>query len=442
VSADFPLRRLYDALPYLVDESVGVIQSVEELRPEAGAPQFFHIWARSCNVAAFSRFENFRLGGGAAVDRGRALGKAVGESIERYCSALFAIDELPLTSYADAEFPCVAPGEFALNSEHQYASPGFLVVPFTEDTPIRWAPAVDIRSRSVCWVPAAMVFVPYHYQQGTGDSPIVQPISTGLAAHCSVAEAAVTGLCEVIERDAFTITWQARMSRAQVRLDTLPDELRDIVARFHRARYSVTLLDVTMDVGVPTILALSRSDEPEAPALVAAAAADLQPYHAIRKSLEELAHTRAYCQRIKAELGLLPHDPSYENIVDQRNHLNFWADHSNLPLAEFLFASEQTVGFDDLADESTGTPADDLEVLIERVLETGERVLLVDLTTEDVRPLGFAVVRAVVPGFHPLVVGHHLRALGGTRLWTIPQKLGYPGVNSDRGDNPVPHPYP
>jgi ribosomal protein S12 methylthiotransferase accessory factor len=59
-----------------------------------------------------------------------------------------------------------------------------------------------------------------------------------------------------------------------------------------------------------------------------------------------------------------------------------------------------------------------------------------------VEDLGLKVVRAVIPGYHPLVMGHRLRALGGKRLWTIPQKLGFKGITTEIGDNPYAHPYP
>ncbi len=65
-----------------------------------------------------------------------------------------------------------------------------------------------------------------------------------------------------------------------------------------------------------------------------------------------------------------------------------------------------------------------------------------DVTTEDVRALGLTVVRALVPGYHPLFMGYHLRALGGERLWTIPQRLGYRGITRADGDYPYPHPFP
>jgi len=64
------------------------------------------------------------------------------------------------------------------------------------------------------------------------------------------------------------------------------------------------------------------------------------------------------------------------------------------------------------------------------------------MTTLDVEDLGLKVVRAIIPGFHPLFMGHALRALGGTRLWEVPQKMGWGGISRETGDNPLAHPYP
>jgi len=74
--------------------------------------------------------------------------------------------------------------------------------------------------------------------------------------------------------------------------------------------------------------------------------------------------------------------------------------------------------------------------------QNGERVLTCDLTSPEIAELGITVVRAIIPGFHPLVFGHALRARGGSRLWRVPQALGYPGITPATGDNPVPHPFP
>lgn len=436
------LRRLVDVIDTLIDPHVGIIQHLREVPPEAGDPDFFEYVAKAANTRAFTRQQNFYNTGGASFDRSLAMAKAVGEAVERYCGAIFDVEALPLHSYESAPFACVSPTDFALYSETQYSDPGFPWVTFENSTPIRWVAAVDMHTGSICYVPAAMVYVPYFYYQGAGDAPIVQPISTGLACHCSPTEAAIGAICEVIERDAFTITWQAGLPRAQVRIETLSDGNYQLVQRFERSGSTVTILDITTDVGVPTFLSILRSEMAEAPALVTAGSADLDPEQAVRKSLEELEHTRRYAQFIKDKLPRLCPEPGHGNVQAQADHLNFWADHANLHLADCLFASKVRIGFDEVAHLATDDPQRNLRILLERVASTNHRVLLVDLTTPDVRDLGLSVVRAILPGFHPLFMGYRTRAAGGRRLKEIPKRLGLAGLSLAGGDNPSPHPYP
>jgi ribosomal protein S12 methylthiotransferase accessory factor len=436
------LRRLTGVLDHLVDEHVGIIHHLELVPREPGDPDFFQFAARACNTGAFSREKNFCNTGGASSDRESAAAKAIGEAVERYCGALYDVDEFPLSSFEAADFSCVLPQEFALFSVEQYEQPGFPYVPFDESTPVRWAPVIDPLNGETLHVPAAMVFIPYFYYQGMGDSPIVQPISTGLSCHCSLAEAAVHAVCEVIERDAVTITWQARLSHPQVRVETLSEGNQDLVRRFERTGDSVALLNITLDTGVPTCLAVLRGHPAERAALVVAGAADPDPERAVRKSLEELEHTRRYSQQIKSYFPRLVPEPDHSNVKDQVSHLNFWCDHGNACHADFLVSSLDRVDFGDLSCPATGDPQRDLRTIAENVGATGHRVLLVDLTTPDLRALGLAVVRSIIPGYHPLYMGFRLRAAGGRRLWEIPQKQGYPGIGRDIGDNPFPHPYP
>lgn len=437
------LRRLSDALEYLVDDRVGIVRYVNELPREAGAPDFFHFYALASNTIAFTRQLNFSAAGGASADRGLAIGKAVGEAVERYCAAIYELDELPLCSRDAAAFPCVPPAELALYSAEQCERPGFRYVPFDDATPVRWVRAADPMSGAGCFVPAAMVYVPYTYYLGTGDAPICQPISTGLACHCSKEEAAISGICEVIERDAVMITWLAMLGMPQILVETLSDANYDLVERFERTGAKVTLFNITMDHGVPTVMGALQSLSTYSPALVVAAATSLSPEDAVRKCLEELAHTRRYSQQIKSKLPrIIPDPPDYESITGQIGHLNFYSDHANAQHAEFLFQSKERQDFAALADLSTGNPRRDLDKLCQMVAAVNHRVLLVDVTTPDVEQIGFAVIKALIPGFHPLCLGHDVRALGGYRIWEVPQKLGHKGITRETGANPAPHPYP
>jgi len=433
------LGAMTEALPLLVDDHVGVVHHVREVPTDPGSPNFFHYAAKACNTSAFAGQVNFSNTGGASTQRPVAIAKAVGEAVERYCAALYRVQDLPLCNYREAGFACTHPGDFALHSAEQYQSPGFPWVPFTEDTPIRWTPARDLGSGETLHVPAAFVWIPYHYYQGSGDSPIGQPISTGLACHGCLAQATISGLCETIERDAFTIMWQARLAMPQIRVETLSDENYDLVQRFERTGDRVVLLDITLDVGVPTVLSVLCSEAAARPAYVFAASADPDPERAVQKALEELAHTRRYSQQIKRNLPPVVADDDYEQVQTQLDHLNFAGDAANRGHFEFVFGSGERVEFDDLPNLAGESPERTLATLVERIQATGHHPLVADLTSPDIRDLGLTVVRCLVPGYHPLYMGHRLRALGGHRLWEVPGRLGQ---EPSRATNPAPHPYP
>lgn len=436
------LQRLYDVLELLVDERVGIVHCAGELPREAGAPDYFHFYAKACNTQAFSSQNNFRDSGGASVDRGLAMAKAIGEAVERYCAAIYNPDALPLSSYNSALFRCVPPEDFALFNANQYADAGFPYSRFDRDTRVRWAHALNLVSDETWYVPASMVFIPYACDRLAGEVSVVQPISTGLACHSTKAEAAASAICEVIERDAFTIVWQARLGMPHVELTTLNHENRDRVERFQRTGSDVTILNITLDHGVPTFLSILRGKPPEAPALVFAAAAHLDPGEAVRKSLEELAHTRRHAQYLKNTLPPITPGLCFENISKQDRHMLFYCQHENAHLADFILSSNKRSDFSSFQDFKCSNPQKDLQILVNKVSSVSDNVFLADLTTPDVEQVGLSVVRAIIPGFHPLFMGHRFRALGGKRLWEVPQQLGYKGISPMDGDNPVPHPYP
>lgn len=442
-SAQRPRPHLSEIADCLIDPCLGILHDVEEAPRQAGDPDFFYFSAGLCDAGVLSGRPFFKdaIGGGASARREIALAKAIGEAVERYCPAFYNLEDCPLETLESATFPCVTPGEFALYSPAQYAEPGFPYAPFGAG-PVRWTPMTDLMTGEACYVPAALVFVPYIHDAEMGEKAFAPQISTGLATHTVPAQAAVSAVCEIIERDAFTITWQAMLARPHIRTETLSPRNRDLVGRFDRPGSSVTLLDLTMDHGVPAILAVLRSDAEEAPALVFAAAAHLDPEEAIRKSLEELALTGWFSRGIRAELSAFVPDPDWSNIVSLKHHAHVYYQQANAGLAEFLFQSRRRIAFDEIENVSSGDPERDLRILVQKVAALGHRILLADVATDDVRQLGLCVVRAVIPGFHPLFMGHRFRALGGRRLWEVPQRLGYRGITPETGDNPAPHPFP
>ena len=148
--------------------------------------------------------------------------------------------------------------------------------PFTRTTPVSWTRGTSLVSGQSVQVPAAMVYVPYHYRRDSGETPVILPISTGLAAGSLYASAALSGLCEAIERDAFTITWQAMLSRPRLRVDGSAASL-DRLGGLQIAGLQVELMDITTDIAVASVLTVAIGHSASSPAVAVAAATHPDP---------------------------------------------------------------------------------------------------------------------------------------------------------------------
>ena len=437
----YSFRRLNEVVELLVDQRTGIITKCYELQPEPDAPQLFHFYAQASNTKTFSGNPNFRNTGGVSTERKVAMAKAIGEAVERYCSAFFDLEEMPLSSYDEAKFNAVHPDWFQYFTDEQYNLPGFPFLPFDTSTKIRWTEAINLCTGESQHIPAACVWMPYYFDRSSGDTPIFQPISTGLSCHCSLEEALLGGILEVVERDAFSMTWQGMLSHPQIIIESLSDENYELLRKIESVGHKVFLLNATTELGVPVILAVSHRERQPAPPLVVAAASELDPEIAVRKCLEELVHTRRYMRELQAWGGVYEEPSDFNNIKDQIDHLRFWGSEAVLEHSNFLISSQERVNFSDIKSMEKDSVIKSLQHLTLVLRNNGYSSYFVDLTTDDVKNLGLRVVRAVVPGLHPFFIGHAWRARNCKRLYTAPQKYGHPPI-SEGNDNAYPHPFP
>lgn len=124
---------------------------------------------------------------------------------------------------------------------------------------IDWAPMTDLVTGDQVWVPSDVVGVAVHRSYWTDSNLGAFVASTnGLASGLDVAEATVSALFEVVERDAVTLG-----KAAPVRIDLDIDALlsvvgRDVVALVETIRSKgmmVKVFDVTHDALLPTFIA-------------------------------------------------------------------------------------------------------------------------------------------------------------------------------------------
>lgn len=428
----------------LVSDRVGIIAEVQFLEMAAEDPPVHQAQSTPANVAVLTGQRAMNRGAATSVDPQRAIIKAVGESVERYCSASYDQNLLPLASYEELNRPAVPPQHFALFSERQYATPGFPYAPLTPQTPVRWVEGYSLLTDRPIYVPAAFVYVPYWYDRSR--EPVFRDsISTGLACGPTLAAATYKAILEAVERDAFMIVWQNQLARSSIDLESVDDPFAQRLLRtIEGLPVRCHAVVLTLDIPIPVILAILTSESGSPPLTVIGLGTDLDPRRALVLALEEVCLGFCGIRRLADTHADHRLEADYRNVVDLVQHGLVHAVAPELQAAmEFLTASIRTVAIDELPDASSANAVASLRTVVEQLGAQGLDVIAVDLTQPDIDEVGFKVVRAVVPGLQPLDINHKYQHLGGRRLYEVPWQLGLISKpRSERDLNPYPHPFP
>ncbi len=428
-----------------VGRRAGIIQYL--IQGESSIDDFgmFKCYASLTHTSRFAAMESSRKTGSGAIDWQRARVAAAGEALERYCLGLWHADNLVQASYDEVREHAIAPESLTLFSDKQYAMPDFRYSLFSHDSQMSWVWGCSLVTKKPRLVPACCVYMPYQPQKG--EICIQGSITTGAAAGCSLEEAILSGMLEVIERDAFTIVWLNQLPAPQVDLGTIKNpSLRQFLDRIYSSDLKLCLNYITTDIGVPVFLGLLEDEAGNQPVTAAGAAAHLDPEVAVLKTVEEAVLTRDLAkilvqkERMSDSFSLR----AFEDLVDFNDHvlLHAW-DESLRGARDFLLNSPQSLALQDIPNRSSSDVLENIATCLEALSDKDTDVIVVDITTPDVEEAGFKVVKVVMPGLQPLNGNFNYRRLGGRRLYEVPKLLGYTEKTTQESDlNPYPHPFP
>lgn len=417
----------------------GIITEIIELETESDEPRIFHTASRMADISRYHQVYGCeRDNGGAGLTRTTATAAAIGECIERYCACFIANDP-PLASYSelrDRGLSVVDPKSIALHSDTQYKKSNFMFVPFSADSKVKWVPGRSLITETDLFVPAPLVYL--SYTPASEESHIVHAVSSGLACAMSRDEAILKGIYEVIERDAFIITWQNCLSRPRLTMAESSWLNQIIHKRFRSFGLEIELFDLTLDIPVNVVLALIVDRYGYGPAVAVGAAANLNHEIAALKALTEAAQTRFWVQHLVGR-GYVARKP--EDIRSFEDHVVAYFRKESLRYVDFLLLNRRSQNLvEQIKFESA---REELDLCLKILRQNDLECVVVDLTTSDVQPLGFHVVKVIIPGLQDIHSDERYKLLGGQRLYQVPRKLGY--LKNERGEdelNIAPHPFP
>ncbi len=367
----------------------------------------------------------------------QAIFGAVGEAVERYCGGIIDRRQLIFSSYAELGNRAVHPPTFFSFSDKQYSDPTFPYPAFDPTTQTSWMTALALASNQQVLVPAFFV-----YLDGDSDLPgdyILPVTSNGMASGPTLEFAAYSGLCELIERDAFIITWLNRLPAPRIYFDHRPGIETEILRHYARFGIELVAFNFTTDIQVPVVMAMLIDHSGKSPAVATGLGCHLDGPTALRKAIFEVCQARfGDIERMAAGAGANLNQ--YEDVKNLDDHSAFFYTTARLGELDFLFHHDQYVKVEDLQTYKSQSEAEKLQSVIARLHSVNVESYVVEITTADIASLGFRVVRTLASELVPIYFGYGLEPLGTRRLFEVPERLGYGGRLTISDLNPCPHP--
>lgn len=261
-------------------------------------------------------------------------------------------------------------------------------------TSLLWVEGDDLVGGGRVWVPEQLVGMDVTLRPEGGSSQL-SGSTTGLASGNTVHEAVLAALLEVIERDAFRLgTHREAWLDPTRRIDpaSIDDPTcRTLVDTIEAAGVAVALVDMTSDLGVPTV-ACFLTDR------------DRNPFRVLPLTLGSGCHpspavaaSRALTEAAQSRLTVIAGSRDDLTAADY-GHKRWSADAAKA--RDELLAVQGHASLDALPGYASATVDADVDATVQRLHAHGIRhAVVVDLT---IARIGMPVVKVVVPGLEAM----------------------------------------
>jgi ribosomal protein S12 methylthiotransferase accessory factor len=316
---------------------------------------------------------------GKGATKPQAKASAMMESFERYSAEIHNDhkDKFVFGNFKDLDG--------VLN---EYISPDSLILPnliFDPETAeLEWVKSTNLKADEEIFVPANAVYHPYIPEKA---ARLFQSNTNGLASGNKLEEAIFHGIMEVVERDAWSIFESKRRSKPEISCENSENQIiKNILTLFEDAGIHVKLVDLTADVEITTVAAVSDDAVLKDPALLTlGVGTHLDPEVAVIRALTEVAQSRAtqiHGTREDTIRAVFMRKAGYERMKRMNSH--------------WFGESKKSIDLNDIKNISGDSFNEDIETSKKLLRRCGfNDIIYVDLTRPEIK---IPVVRVLIPG--------------------------------------------
>ncbi|MBY0357175.1 MAG: TOMM precursor leader peptide-binding protein [Candidatus Obscuribacterales bacterium] len=372
---------------------------------------------------------NICSGKGASANQAKA--SALCEALERYSFEFMGNEFRISASYNKLGSDAIHPNDVLLFSEHQYQyrekwnarKSKFNWVPeqFDENEQIDWTPVWSLTEKRHKYLPTQLLYFGAKAREGS-DRQFSRSCSNGNAAGNNLEEAVLQGFFELVERDATSIWWYNRLSKAAVDLGSFKEPyLNDFVESYSHSGREVWALDLTSDLGIPTFVALSRNVFGGEERIMLGLGCHFDAKIALKRAFGEM--NQMFCIANSAESNDRLEDAETIEWLKTATISNqpYLCPDKNLPAKQFA----------DYPKLHTGDLLDDILTCKQMVENLGLEMLVLDQTRADI---AMPAAKVIVPGLR-----HYWARFRDGRLYDVPVKMGWLKARLREDElNPIP----
>jgi len=373
--------------------------------------------------------------GGSGMTYDEAVIRTLGETVERYTQYValagnrHELAHDSVDGMARRNGRLLVPPELRWYRDDQLARPGFPFQRLRPDAAIGWIGAPSLHDGKLCWVPAQEA-LPGYVGRRDEEPRVTSGVTTGSAAHTQVELALRNALLELIQIDAAIGHWHGRPAAVPIRGGRRLHTLEAAIARRlprSAPRPRLFWLPSADLPGFPVACLVEAAKEPR---VGIGLGCDLRLGAAAYKAFLEavavaqLAKVILFRQSLNGGTGI-----ANGNIYDLDANVALYASGAHAVLEE-RFGDGRATSSDELPPDAERGPAGDLGHMVGGFRDAGKELVLLDLTTPDVRELGFRALRVWSPDCLVL-------PLPSAPPLAHPRFEAYGGVV-----NEAPHPYP
>lgn len=379
--------------------------------------------------------------GGADLNEDIAAMKSLGEAAERFCLHNHRGKSI-LSSYKKLFRKAIDPLSFVgISADQRDGNPMLMI---NEKSIFEWIPAISLNNSRKVFVPAQLVYVGYKYNP---KEPIIrQQISTGAAAASSWTEAVYRGICEVVERDAFMITYLNKLSPPIIDIETIRDKnIQKLLEMLKRYNLIIYVMDITTDIQIPSVMAVAIDKSGVGPAIHVATKTGFNWNENIYGVLCDVIRGRIGFRAISSPVNISEETinsfrKDFSQIRTFIDRSQFWAFPEMINEIEFLFSGKKKKSIPE--QNSFNDNENKLKFAVSALKNANIDIYAIDITTSQIKKDGLFIVKTISPQLQPLYLNERMRHVSGDRIFGVPVKLGYRSKPLLKNElNQLPHPF-